>query len=229
MTGYVGAKRYGKCMIGPPTARSLRPVSAPADLPETEEINMQRSATPRRRHLRPRNLRRGSAALQAILIIPILLVVILAAFQFAVALVIEQAVSHAATVAAREAGKGADMDELECVINRVLSPHGITIGSCASFVLEDGDDPQDPPAQRGEWSCCPPTTPVVDEEEVRVTVCVELSQKPFLNALKWICIDFTGRTFKASSLVKKETAGLSDTSGATRGFGGDGADCGCDD
>jgi len=146
-------------------------------------------------------------------VLPILLIASLATIQFGIALVVSQAVTHAATVGAREAAKmadtggvGVDMDELVCVVESVLGTHGITIGTDASVVLEDPTG-SNPIEQRGTLVCNPPSTPVPQSSEVRVTVCVDLGKKPFLNCLTVFGLDFSGRRFTASSLLRKEIAG----------------------
>ncbi len=144
--------------------------------------------------------------------LPILLAVSIATIQFGIAMVVTQAVSHAATVGAREAAKmanmgapGVDMDEVEQVVSAVLATHALIIGPDASVVVEDPTAPV-PIAQRGTFPCTPPATPAIHPTEVRVTVCVDLSARPFLNALTSIGIDFAGKRFQASSLAKKEVA-----------------------
>lgn len=154
---------------------------------------------------RKRYRRRGVLTLEAILILPILILVTLAGIEFGVLVLGRQAVSHAATVAVREAAKGADMDELETVIERVLRLHNITVGDCASFVLED-PTATTPVEQRGAFGCCHPSTPSLDLDEVRVTVCVEMGKRPFLNALKSFGLDLSGRRMVATAFAKKEAA-----------------------
>lgn len=156
---------------------------------------------------RPRGLRagarrRGSQTVELILVLPLLLIVSLAIFQFGVLMVVHQAVSHAATVAAREAGKGATVQDLECVVNEVLSPHGITIGDRASVLLED---PQAAPPieSKGNLTCTAPATPPLDSGEVRVTVCVSTSCRPFINPLASLGFNLAGRTLSVSAVVKR--------------------------
>jgi hypothetical protein len=130
-------------------------------------------------------------------------VLILATFvslQFGIALIVKQAVAHAATVAAREAAKGSDSNKLKTVIETVLAGHQIQIGADASFVLEDPD----PEPQQGVPLCLPPATPELDGDEVRVTICVNLTAHPILNILKDYGIDFTGRTFNISAEATRE-------------------------
>ena len=140
--------------------------------------------------------------LEVVLVLPILLILFLASLQFGIVMVVQQAVGHAATVGAREAGKGADVGEVACVVNQMLSPHALTVPYNASVVLEDPDET--PNVQRtGTIVCDPPPGPSLAMDEVRVTVCVNATEKPFLNPLRHfgVCVI---RQLKASSVVNKE-------------------------
>jgi TadE-like protein len=164
---------------------------------------IRRSRKTRPLWLGGRSRRRGMQTLEVVLVLPILLLVSLAIFQFGILVLVQQSVAHAATVTAREAGKGADVDELAWVADQILGPHCITIGDNAAVVLEDVL--ADPPIQyRGSLACEPPVEPPIYADEVRTTICVDLVQKPFLRALEAYCIDFSGKRFEISSLVKKE-------------------------
>jgi len=154
-------------------------------------------------HAKRRKRRRAFQTLEIIIILPICLIASIAAFEFGIAMVIQQAVTHASTVAAREAGKGADIDELVDVVDTVLATHNIEIGPNASIVLEDLNAVV-PVDQRGTLACTPPATPLIGFDDVRVTVCVDMGAEPFLNVLWSYGIDFSGKTFTVSSLVKKE-------------------------
>ena len=145
--------------------------------------------------------RRGATTFESILVLFILIIATLAAVQLGLALVVKQAVSHAATVAAREAAKGADADELVGVVERVLEGHRIKIGPLATLVREEGDQPAE---VRGDYPCTPPTEPLPDSDEVRVTVCVSLAAPPFLNLLRNYGIDFQHRSFSVSSVATRE-------------------------
>lgn len=153
--------------------------------------------------LRPsqRRRRRGGITLEAIIVILILLIATLAVFQFGFAMVVRQTTAHAATVAAREAAKGAEAAELSEIIDAVFLAHDIQIGDGASFVLEQGVLP---PVMLGDVDCMPPDSPTVNSDEVRVTVCVAMDQAPFINPLGPLGASFTGKTFQATSLVKTE-------------------------
>ena len=81
--------------------------------------------------------RRGVSTFESILVLVVLIIASFAAFQFGLALIVKQTVSHAATVAAREASKGADADELICVVNRLFQEYRMQIGPDVSLILED--------------------------------------------------------------------------------------------
>jgi hypothetical protein len=155
---------------------------------------------PNRRRLLPFR-RRGAVTFESVLVLFVLVMASLGAVQFGLALIVKQAVSHAATVAAREAAKGADADELVCVVERILAGHRIEIGDRATLVFEDaGLAPQ----TRGTLPCPPPEEPEIEGDEVRVTVCVSLDGPPFVNILSPYGVDFAGRTFAVSSLATRE-------------------------
>jgi len=149
-----------------------------------------------------RSKRRGVYTIELILVMIVLVLATFVSLQFGIALIVKQAVAHAATVAAREAAKAnpADVPELEAIIERVLAGHQITIGSDASFVLEN-PNPQPP---QGTLPCTPPATPVLDGDEVRVTVCVSLTAHPILNILEAYGVDFTGKAFSISAVATRE-------------------------
>lgn len=140
------------------------------------------------------------SAIELIGVLVVLIIATFVSFQFGIALIVKQAVAQASVVAAREAAKGANLAEIQSSIEQVLAGHQITIGSDASFVLED---PLVQPPQ-GTLPCSPPAAPVLDGDEVRVTLCVSLTAHPFLNILDTFGIDFAGRTFAISSAATKE-------------------------
>ncbi len=155
-----------------------------------------------------RSPRRGMQSLQLAVVLPILILVLIAGVQFGTTMVIQQAVTHATTVAAREAGKGADIDELAAVAEMMLFPHQMKVGPCLGIVLED-PEADVPVEHRGTVVDDLPTTPSLDPGEVRVTLCVDLSKRPFLNALKGfeMALSRSGKHFVARAVVKKECSG----------------------
>jgi hypothetical protein len=141
------------------------------------------------------------STLETITVLIVLILATLVAFQFGSALIVKQAVSHAATVAAREAAKGANETRIAEVIDRILAPHRITVGDGAAFVLENPD----PQAPQGDSDCQPPPEPAIDSDEVRVTICVSLTARSIMNILKPYGIDFTGKEFTVSSVAAIES------------------------
>ncbi|MDY0168270.1 MAG: pilus assembly protein [Thermoguttaceae bacterium] len=170
----------------------------------------------RRRIARPR---RGAATLELILAVPILLIVLVFSIQFGVAAIYQATVVHSATVAAREAGKGIDLEAVADAVNMVLGIHGIEISetTAGAKVILDWyavpPDPGDPPGEflleYGDESLgCGHPDVELDCRQVRVTVCVAPSATNFCGslckALKPFGVSFENRMFKASSLVVQE-------------------------
>lgn len=148
--------------------------------------------------------RRGALTIEFLLIFLVLLVAVLASFQFGIAMVIRQAISHSATVAAREAGKFAEADELVEVVNTILSVHQLEVGDDVTLILEDPENLAEPVSVRGNVPCDPPAKPLLIPHAVRVTVCVRIDSDPFYSALGCYGLDFRGKHFQFSSVVLKE-------------------------
>lgn len=152
-------------------------------------------AARRTRHARRRS---GVETLQLIIALPLLLIVLFAAFQYGVLVLVQGTVTHAATVGAREAGKGVSTPVLVNVVNDVLSLNGITVPADATLIVERPGMPTDtvgPP-------CPPPVAPVLGPDDVRVTICLDLTTPPLLNCLKAFdpVLDFTGKRFEISAV-----------------------------
>ena len=198
-----------------------------ADL-DQEAIGKMKSS---RHRLRDRN---ASVTLEFILVLPFLVVTLLAIAQFSVALLLRQAVTHAAVVGAREAGKYEDISEVARAVDGVLQgaheidvatvslsgvspPYTATVlpvgTSGVQIALEVGSGVGPvttyfPPAGDPNFIDCPlPATPSVQSDEVRVTVGIDLGRSPMFNWLYSFSpdyVDFGNRCFSVSSLVKKE-------------------------
>ena len=145
--------------------------------------------------------RRGVHTIELIMVLFVLVLATFVTVQFGTALIVKQTVAEASTVAAREAAKGATLDELTCYIDRVLGIHGIMIGANASYTLERNGIEE--PLQ-GSLPCDPPATPMIDPDEVRVTLCVSLTTHPILNILQPYGVDYTGKKFMISSVATLE-------------------------
>ena len=157
---------------------------------------------------RGRTNRRGVEVLELILVLPVLILVLVVTFQFATVLMFRSTVTHAATVGAREAGKGAEFDKVVDAVQQVLGVNCITVsdapGSGTKVVLEDGDGIVDD--EFGDPSLdCPLPCNDLDPLQVRVTVCVDLPATSFCDVLASCGISFLGRgPLRASSMVLKE-------------------------
>jgi hypothetical protein len=150
--------------------------------------------------------RRGAVTLELILTLPVIVVLLVAIFEYGTIMVLQAAVTHAATVGAREAGKCSDVSLVARVVQSVVGVNCITIsdvpGSGTKVVLEDGTEGVsvfgDP-----NLNCQLPTNPL-NPDEVRVTVCVALSAAPVCDPLGDFGFSLLGCQFQVSSLVKKE-------------------------
>lgn len=150
--------------------------------------------------------RRGALTLEAVLVLAILLLVTLAVFQFGIVMLIEGTITHAATVAAREAAKGADIDATAESVNAVVGLHGLAVGPGVTLILED-PLAATPILTRGDAAVSPPALPSLPAGYLRTTLCVSLAQRPFLNALRCFTLDFSGRRFTVSAVARREFAG----------------------
>jgi Flp pilus assembly protein TadG len=149
--------------------------------------------------------RRGAVVMESILVITILLMLTLAVIEFGVAVSVQNAISQATIKGAREAGKGADIDDVVSVVNNVLAPHNITIGNGAGLLLED------PAAlfqdSRGDVTCQPPAA-ALNNGFVRLTVGVSATRAPLLRTLETFGMcSFVDRMFQFSAAVKRECPG----------------------
>ncbi len=160
----------------------------------------------RRNSKRPKSRRRGVGTLELILALPMLVIVLVAIFEFTMLMILQSTVTHSATVGAREAGKDAQMDELVEIVQAMVAPNCIVIsdepGSGTMIVLESGNgditkfgDPT--------MNCTLPPNPV-NPDEMRVTVCVSTSATGICDALGDLGFSIWGRCLQASSLVQRE-------------------------
>ncbi len=144
--------------------------------------------------------------LEAILGLLVLVILFVAVLEFGIAGTVRHAVSHAATVGAREAGKGADINQLALVVEEVLSPHNLMLGPSATVILEDPAAvlPADQIQRAGTLACDPPAMPALTLRDVRVTVCVRADTEPFINGLAPFGVDISQRLITVSTVVRKE-------------------------
>lgn len=162
---------------------------------------------------RSTNNRRGVQTLELIVVLPILLLALLAIFQFGTAMVIHHAVINVAEETARELSKvfelditdPDDIDEVGEVVNEIMGVHGIALGDDGLLVVvEDstgvvclGD-----PAMEPEF--CPPGTSITEEVEIKVTIFLLVENTPIPQLLDYYCIDFSDKYYEFCSIKRKE-------------------------
>jgi hypothetical protein len=152
--------------------------------------------------------RAGVQTLELILAMPVIVVTLVAIVEFGTVQTVLSAVTHAATVGAREAGKGATLLEVASSVDGVLEPHGIDVvdGNApvagTKVLVETGALVE----IFGDLSlgCGPPAAPILNADEVRVTVCIDLDNTPVLDVLCNWGFPFPGDCFRVSSVVKRE-------------------------
>lgn len=158
--------------------------------------------------------RRAAVTLEAILVIPILVIALMATFVYGTILTVHHAVMAAATEGAREGAKvpttlsAADgsriLDAVEDAVETVLGTHGLTVSGTSGVlvIIEDSTDVD----CRGDATIesCPGITTVGDTATVRVTVLVNFEDANIPNLLKTFGIDFTGDYLKICSDSRRD-------------------------
>jgi hypothetical protein len=146
--------------------------------------------------------RRGALTVEALFIIPIILLITIAIIEFGILLSIQHSVVLSAMKGAREAGKGADIDDLVVIVNEKLAPHNLAVGTSVAVRLEDLAASTD--VQQGDPACNPlPSTPGLQAGDVRVTVCVNTTSLPLMNQLNDFGFSLAG-LLQRSAVVKRE-------------------------
>ncbi len=177
-------------------------------------------------HVGATNGRRGFQTLELLFAVPVLAVLLLAALQCGKAMMVRSGVVQAATLAAREAGKGASIGEVARAVNCVLAAYGIAItdrpGSGAKVTVQDG---RGAVTQYGDPSMTVLAAPAIRGDETFATVWIKFDAKrtdgrrliaPSCGALG---LAFGENQFSASSLVKKQQAGKPAPAGPQKGSG----------
>jgi Flp pilus assembly protein TadG len=163
----------------------------------------------------PGRARSGAVTLEAILVIPILVITLMAAFVYGSIVTVHHAVMAAATEGAREAAKvpttlGATdgsriLDAAELTVEEVLSTHGLTVSATSGVmvIVEDSTSI----GCRGETIItCPgaTTVAVTDTATVRVTVVVKFEDANIPNLLSSFGVNFTGEYLQLCSDSKRD-------------------------
>lgn len=160
----------------------------------------------------------GAVILEAILGIPVLVIVVMAAFEYGTIMIVHQAVQAAVTEGAREAAKvpttvGATdgnrvLLAIQDVVTDVLGTQGITLAN-SQIIVEDSDNPG-AAANNGVRSsgpavgAVPGASGITNPAEVRVTIRVELANTRIPNFLGTFGINLTTRNFAVSSVSRRD-------------------------
>lgn len=164
--------------------------------------------------------RRGVITLEFILVLPIIVLITWGTFQFAILFLVQNTLTHATTVAAREAGKHEPVGEVAIAIDRILeTTHCIDIAdghgkpipdSGVRIIHEVGSHDERPivttfgdPDLNGR----PPVFPRLRHDEVRVTICMDLTRSPLCNYLFHFGVDeltWEDKRLEISAITKKE-------------------------
>jgi len=168
---------------------------------------------PRRFGRRPR---RAAIIVELLVVFPILFIATLAIFEFGILVVVDQAITAGATAGAREAAKvGAATDDIAAVIDEIISVHQITFDPTTTNATDDArviieyGPPIAATAERGNTTItCVPQGPAVGTNEVKVTLCVNVTnaagEQPVPDWLSVFGFSLAGRTFEISSLSNVE-------------------------
>ena len=161
----------------------------------------------------PARHRRGVVTLEAIVGVPILLIVLMAGFEYGLIMIMHQAVMSAVTEAAREGAKvpttvgAADgariLNGVENAVETVLGTHGLTVdvASGVQVVVEDSSGV----GSRGQTIVAPPAvTGITDLAEVRVTVRVKISNTRIPGLLETFGINLSAKNFAMTSVSRRD-------------------------
>lgn len=160
--------------------------------------------------------RRGAVTLEAILVLPPLLILLVAILEFGIAMQVLQAVTAASMEGARAAAReNATTDSVAARVSNFLAVHDIsfdTTGTNSSDsvrVVIEG--PMSVSGERGNTSlpCTPNGNSTLPGNYVRVTVCIQMtdpsnSDRPVPDWLSSFGFTTVGRQFEVSSIAIAE-------------------------
>lgn len=163
-----------------------------------------------------RHSRRAAIIVELLLVFPILFITTLAIFEIGILVIVDQTVTAAATEGTREAAKiGAVTNEIATVIDEILSVHQINFDPTTTNATDDArviieyGAPISTTTERGNTTIpCSANGPAVGMDEVKVTVCVNVTnaagEQPVPDWLSTFGFSLAGRQFEISSLANVE-------------------------
>ena len=171
----------------------------------TQPVAQSHYRHPLRSHHRkaPRARRHGVGTIQLILAVPVLFIATLAIFQFGMVMLINQTIVTATIEGTREAARGGNIEDVRAVVNQFLAIHQLEVVDNPMGLARLILDPPNPITEVGNPAIpCSPDGPAPVAGEVRVTLCVRVSQndEPIPNFLQMFGFSLSDQTYEASSL-----------------------------
>ena len=158
--------------------------------------------------------RRGIETLEALIAFPVLIIATVGALEFAIIMATQQTITSAAIAGVNVAANGGDVDAVTDKVNEFLAVHGIQVVSGGTAVVQLDDASTDTSVTRPNpndtgivFTPFGPVTTALDNNQVRVTVCVKFtngSGKPVPDWLSSMGFALGDRYFQASSLAEVE-------------------------
>jgi Flp pilus assembly protein TadG len=155
-----------------------------------------------------RRPRWGAVTLELILGFPVLLIATVAVLEFGIALLVQQAITAAAIEGAREAAKGSTAAEVAEAVDRILSVHSIAGATAGTPDVRVDVENASGLATVGDATipCMPNGPSSLNPNEVRVTVCVRMTDgdRPVPDWLSYFGFSLSGKTFETSAMALQE-------------------------
>ncbi|MHC4875255.1 MAG: TadE/TadG family type IV pilus assembly protein [Planctomycetota bacterium] len=151
--------------------------------------------------------------LEGVLVLAPLIIITIAILEFAIAMVVEQAIVSAASEGARAAAReSATTTTIAQSVDKILEVHDVTFDPTGTNVtddirvsIEDGSGSLGIAGNRGNTTLtCTPAGGALAANEVRVTVCVTMtnaSDQPVPNWLDMFGFSTSGRQFEVSAIA----------------------------
>ena len=150
--------------------------------------------------------RRGVQTLELILALPILVLLLFGCMQLSTMLTVKNSICAAAMEAGRCAGSGAELSEIEGVVDDILGVHNMVLGPGVRLVLQDADGQVVSAGDENlstDATAEPPPAGMI-----RSIVLVSADSAPVPNMLAQYCIDMTNRRFECCTLTSSHHAGF---------------------
>lgn len=155
-------------------------------------------------------VRRGAVTLEAILVIPVLILVVMACFEYGVAMLATEGFRAAVTEGAREGAKvpttiaAVDgvrvINAVKATVEPMLNTQGIAPANIQVIVQDSSGVASSGPAV----GPVPGVTTVIDPAVVLVTVRVQFTNTKIPNLLATFFVDLSTRKFDVSSISRRD-------------------------